>query len=438
MLLPQVTGPIEGEKAPWGVPTIDIDALGYVVEEFFISGTTVAYDLVEGADYTEDGKWSAEPGPTAPYVTRILVVRPSDPAAFNGTVVLNWQNVSAGYEYGALGEGDEVFDGYAWVGVSAQEVGVYGTFGGRSRFGGGVPLQMYDEQRYGPLRHPGDRGSFEMFTQAARAVGPQRSGDVDPVGGLDVRRVVAMGASQSAIRLAAYCNAVHPLVRVFDGFLLTVWEGRAPRLTSGGADFYYVRTTIRDDLDTPMIIVNSEFEALPLAGLDIDDTETRRIWEVTGTPHGNWPGEMRPNDRGVVPNQLSHHPVQQAALRQLHRWLAHGVPAPHQPRIESVAEPRAALFKDPLGNAVGGVRLPELAVPMAEHHGMAMGMGYPAMFGGSQPFTEDELRALYPSRDEYVARWCDAVDELVSSGALRPEDAPAMKARAADEAARLP
>jgi hypothetical protein len=439
--VPQVVGPVEGANPPAGAPDFDVAAHGYVVQEFYLGGTTVAYDLAPGTDYTEDGKWDAVPGPQAPYLTRILVVRPREASAFNGTVVLNWQNVSAGYEYGALTEGDEVFSGCAWVGVTAQEVGIFGFSGrrgSRGAFGGGLPLQVQDPERYGPLRHPGDRGSFEIFTQAARAVGPARGGEVDPMGGLEVQRIIAAGASQSAIRLAAYANAVHPIVRVVDGFLLTVWEGRAPRLTSGGEDFYYARTTIRDDLDTPVVIVNSEFEALPLAGLDIDDHDTRRIWEVTGAPHGVWPRAARPDPRGVVPNQLRYHPVQQAALRQLHRWLAEGVPAPCQPRIEHVVEPRPALVHDALGNAVGGVRLPELAVPTAEHHGMAMGMGYPAMFGGSQPFTDDELLALYPSAEVFVMRWVEAVDQLVATGALRPEDADAMKARAADEAARLP
>jgi hypothetical protein len=69
---------------------------------------------------------------------------------------------------------------------------------------------------------------------------------------------------------------------------------------------------------------------------------------------------------------------------------------------------------------------------------MAMGTGYMPLFGGSQPFTPDELRALYPSREVFVQGWCDAVDRLVGSGALRPEDAPAMKARADTEAERLP
>src|SRR5262249_36026862 len=163
-------------------------------------------------------------------------------------------------------------------------------------------------------RHPGDRGSFEIFSQAARAVGPERGGDVDPMGGLEVRRLVATGGSQSAMRLVAYANAVHPLAPVVDGFLLTGWEGRAPRLTQGGEDFYYATTTLRADLATPTVIVNSEFEVLPLAELDVDDHEHRRLWEVAGTGHGVWPGPVRPDSRGVVPSPLSYQPVAQSAL----------------------------------------------------------------------------------------------------------------------------
>ena len=231
----------------------------------------------------------------------------------------------------------------------------------RSAWGNVRPLRAQDPERYGPLRHPGDRGSFEIFAQAARAVGPARGSDVDPMGGLEVQRVIAAGASQSAMRLVAYANAVHPLAPVVDGFLLTVWEGRAPRLTAGGEDFYYVPTTLRADLATPTVIVNSEFEVLALAGLDVEDHETRRLWEVAGTPHGVWPGPVKPDQRGVVPNPLTYQPVQHAALRQLNRWLIDGTPAPHQPRIQHVVEPRPAIVRDAFGNALGGIRLPELA-----------------------------------------------------------------------------
>ena len=356
-LVPEVIGPVPGSNPPWGGPSVDVASAGYVVEEFYLAGTTTAYDLVPGAEYSEDGRWTAAAGGTAPYVTRILVVRPREPAAFNGTVVLNWQNVSAGYEYGGLGPGDEALEGYAWVGVSAQEVGIYGFSAGRASrgtWGNGRGLRAQDPERYGPLRHPGDRGSFEIFAQAARAVGPARDRDVDPMCGLEVQRVIATGASESAMRLATYANAVHPLDPVVDAFLFSVWEGRAPRLTAGGEDFYYVPTTLRTDLVAPTVIVNSEFEVLALAGLDVQDHENRRLWEVAGTPHGVWPGPEKPDERGVVPNRLSYQPVQHAALRQLNRWLTDGTPAPHQPRIQHVVEPRPAIVRDPFGNAVGG------------------------------------------------------------------------------------
>ncbi len=440
-LVPEVIGPVQGSNPPWGGPRFDVTSTGYVVEEFYLGGITVAYDTVLGTDYPEDGRWAAVAGPSAPYLTRILVVRPRNPAAFNGTVVLNWQNVSAGYEFGGLGPGDEALEGYVWVGVSAQEVGIDGFSGGRwvrSASGNAKPLRAADPERYGPLRHPGDRGSFEIFAQAARAVGPTRGSDIDPMGGLDVQRVIAAGASQSAMRLVAYANAVHLLAPVVDGFLLTVWEGRAPRLTAGGEDFYYVRTTLRSDLGTPTVIVNSEFEVLALAGLDVEDHETRRLWEVAGTPHGVWPGPVKPDERGVVLNPLSYQPVQHAALRQLNSWLINGTPAPHQPRIEHVVEPRPAIVRDAFGNALGGIRLPELEAPTSMHLGITFETKYPPMFGGSQKFTADELRALYPSREAFVQQWTDAVDALVTTGALRLEDAEAMKARADAEAASVP
>jgi hypothetical protein len=145
---PNLAGPVPGANPPWGAPSFDVSSVDYVVEEYYLGGLTCAYDLAPGTDYTEDGRWTAVAGSEAPYLTRILVVRPRDAAAFNGTVVLSWQNVSAGYELGALARGDEVFEGYAWVGVSAQEVGLYG-FSGRRPWGDGRPLLAQDPERYG-------------------------------------------------------------------------------------------------------------------------------------------------------------------------------------------------------------------------------------------------------------------------------------------------
>jgi hypothetical protein len=439
-LVPEVIGPVEGAKPPWGAPNVDLTDIGYVVEEFLLRGTTRAFDPAPGAEHGDDGRWEVVASATARYLTRILVVRPQDPAAFNGTVVLNWQNVSAGYEYGSLGIGDEALGGYAWVGVSAQEVGIHGV---ATRRPGGpldahLPLRAHDPERYGQLRHPGDRGSFEIFSQAARAVGPDRADDVDPLGGLDVQRVIASGGSQSAMRLVAYANAVHLRDPVVDGFLLTVWEGRAPRVTAGGQDFHYLRTTLRADLPTPTLIVNSEFEVMGLAGLEVDDHQRRRLWEVTGTAHGVWPHPVEPDERGLTPNTLSHRPVAQAGLRALDRWLRDGVAPAHQPRIRHVADPSPAIERDPYGIALGGVRLPEVAAPIQVHVGYSFATGYPPMFGAARALVADELRSLYTSRAEFLQRRAEALATLLEAGTIRPEDAAEMRARAKVDALELP
>ncbi len=77
--------------------------------------------------WTADGVWPAQPTTHADFRTRLLVRRPVDPAAFNGTVVVEWDNVSAGFDTGPTWTAaiDELLRrGYAYVGVSAQKVGV--------------------------------------------------------------------------------------------------------------------------------------------------------------------------------------------------------------------------------------------------------------------------------------------------------------------------
>ena len=374
---------------------------------------------------------------TAPYRTRVLVMRPKDPARFNHTVLLNWQNVSAGYEQPAPSEG-ELYQGYAWVGVSAQEIGLYGPPLGMGRSARSSARGMVDEdpERYGMLRHPGDPGSFDIFADAARVVGPGRSTAVDPLAGLDVRHVVAVGGSQSAMRLVAYANALHRRHRVIDGYALTVWEGRAPDLADGPISSGGSRTVIRDDLEVPVVVVNSEFEALGVYLAGALDSTWIRYWEVAGTPHGVTKRSELRNDRGWRPNTLRYNPVAESAIRHVRRWVAEGRPAPSFPRIEVEPGQPPRVRRTPLGNAIGGIRLPELEVPVAEYRGAATGTGLPPLFGAARPFGDDQLRAMYPSRGPFEAQWRRAVDALVAAQAIRPEDAAAMHQRV--EGVRLP
>ena len=94
--------------------------------------------------------------------------RPDDPARGNGTVIIEWLNVTGGLDIPALWMMTHrhlVRDGYTWVGVSAQRVGIEG--GGMMP---GLGLRQAAPERYGTLEHPGDAFSFDIFTQVARAV----------------------------------------------------------------------------------------------------------------------------------------------------------------------------------------------------------------------------------------------------------------------------
>jgi hypothetical protein len=425
---PIVTGPIVAPRPPWGAPRRDVSESGYAVAEYLIEGVANAYQSPDGWLPVPDGHWEAEPIGSAPYRTRILVVRPRDPARFNGTVLLNWSNVSAGVEAEAPSTG-ETYEGYAWVGVSAQEVGLFGFPAGMgSGTHRGRPLVDHDSTRYGTLVHPGDQGSFDIFTAAAFAVGPHRAADVDPLEGLEVERVIATGGSQSAMRLATYLNALHRLSPMIDGFVLRAWEGRGPLLEEGSVAFG-TRTAIRDDIDVPVIVVNSEFETVPLFLAGAHDAPMVRIWEVAGAPHGVARGSSAQSGAWGR-NPLSIEPIFDAAVRQMHRWSSGGPGAPSQPRIDVVDGSPPHIRRDEWGNAVGGIRLPEIAAPTAEYRGSSMSATGLALFGAARPFSDQVLRTLYPSRAELTERWDAAVDALVDAGVLRPEDVPGFKQRA--------
>jgi hypothetical protein len=266
--------------------------------------------------------------------------------------------------------------------------------------------------------------------------------------------VVAAGASQSAARLIAYINAVHPLVGVFDGFLPTITSGRGSHLDAPamvppapgtGADpaamaaRLGVATITRDDIDTPVFIVNSECEAVGMYGSRRDDDDHFRFWEVTGAPHVV---AVVPADRpeGLIDNPLTYRPVVSAAYRHLQAWMEGGPPPPSQPRIEFDQDDSGAatIRRDEQGNAIGGIRLPEMEAPVAEYHGRddtAAGLG--TLYGWARPFPTEELARLYPSPEAYVKVWEEAVDHLVATGALRPEDAPDYRSRGAEVACIL-
>jgi Alpha/beta hydrolase domain len=439
----KVTGPITGGKGwPFGLPAADLDAVGYRADEYFVEGNAVRFGPTAGTDLGRDGRWSVEPVESAAYKTRMVVLRPVDTAAFNGTVVVLWNNVSAGYENFTGGDSPEVFEnGYAYVAASVQRVGVHNPQG----------LRHWDPERYGSLSIPGDDYSYDIYTQLANLVAPDRPRDgLDPLDGLDVRRMIAQGASQSAARLASYFNGVQPLSRRFDAFFFAMYFGGGTPLevgdevmTVGGANepgqprIPEGLHLLRDDLGLPVMVVNTECEATSCYPVRQPDTDRFRYWEVAGASHVSLPAMASSSARMerdfgfAIPlqdeslqavNQVSVAPVVDAALHHLQAWLLDGTPPPTQPRITFAGDP-PAIARDEHDIARGGIRLPQVEVPLAHNSAIQQSPDiFARLVGYHRSFSHETVRALYGTRDEYLARYGAATLAAEAAGVILSRD----------------
>jgi hypothetical protein len=420
----------------FGTPDVDLSSLGYRADEFFIDGVAASYALAQGAERGWDGRWSVSRTAKRRYRTRILVIRPVEPSRFSGTVVLSWNNVTDGIDCCARVESPWLIaSGSAYVGATVQRAGVHGVDGR------GPGLVGWDEARYGELSIPTDDLSFDIFSQIAGLVGPARDRRNDLLRDLEVARVIAVGTSQSAGRLATYLNAVHPLGPVIDGFLLGLWFGNGSPLTVDGLVLDPRDRAkqsprrgghlLRDDIGQPVMLVNSELEAIACRPIRRPDTDAFRSWEVAGTTHrngcvgGRWLhrdlGVERAPRRGA--NEVAMEPVLDAALHHVEAWVARGVLPPAQPRLDIASDYGATMQRDQHGIARGGLRLPEIAVPIATHSSVPIS-DWPrdSLFGSSKPFDRSTLATLYADDADLLSQFEAATVVAVTAGALLPDD----------------
>ena len=80
------------------------------------------------------------------------------------------------------------------------------------------------------------------------------------------------------------------------------------------------------------------------------------------------------------------------------------------------------IVRDGLGNALGGIRMPSIAVPTARHTGFARD-GSLDLFGSTDPFDEATLAELYPTKNAYTAAVRTAAVQAMELGALLARDA---------------
>jgi hypothetical protein len=434
---------------------------GYVVEEHFISGTAAAYRVAEGRG--PQAKVAADQH--APYKTRVVVVRPTDPARFNGTVLVEWINVTsstdAAPDWNYLHR-ELARSGYAYMAVSAQKAGLEGNGVSNS---GLQAVKAADPRRYGSLSHPGDAFAYDIFSQAGRML---RTRSAQLLGPLKPERILAIGESQSAAYMVTYVNAVDPLAKVFDGFLIhSRFRGGSglngdfrASLDPKDASVPIPSVKLREDIrvptltfiaETDLLFVSEARRNLPNAGYLAarqPDAEHIRTWEVAGAAHADTYTLMGSLDDGrASPQALArafspihdafgmplersinaapqHHYVLEAALDALNRWVATGRAPQSQPRLDVQAGPEPSLVHDALGNATGGVRTPWMDVPIARHSGFGQdATGTLRLFGSTVTFDAAELARLYPGgRSEYLAKFDAALDRAIAAGVILAAD----------------
>jgi hypothetical protein len=459
--LPKIT-PVPGEPV-LGLASYDLKPLGYVVEEYFLAGEATSYKLA-GAP-TADGRWQAQATGTAPYVTRIVVVRPADPKRFNGTVAVEWLNVTGGLDAGpdwSVSHRELMRSGYAYVAVSAQKVGVEG---GQSMGGASGGLKKTKPDRYGGLSHPGDAFSFDIFSQAGRVA---RDGHV--LGPLAPKRVLALGVSQSAIFLTTYIDAIDPLAKVYDGFFVHSRFGSAPLPDAASIGNRSSRSPsgvkLRADLRVPVLTLITETD---LIGSGIGgfwaasqpDNPRLRIWEIPGTAHADtYMLQVAGSDSGQTPVEKlaplwkpsattivgrlakpmnsapQHHYVAQSALSHLDAWVRSGRAPPSAPRMEtSMATPAGppTLVLDAEGNTKGGIRSPWVDTPTAKLSGLGnSGGAFGFLFGSTEAFDAATLKRLYPGgRADYLRKFDASLARAVKAGYILPADQAEARALAA-------
>ncbi len=438
-----VSGPVSvGDKGvPFGRPTLDFAGLGYQEKEYFLDGTATKYRPRAGTELGIDGHWDVEPAGTAPYKTRYVVYRPIDASAFNGTVLVSWNNVSAGFDGYTVDSAEVLESGYAYVAVTAQRAGVHGM--GEQPMG----LVQWDPERYGTLSISSDDYSFDIFTQAARTVSVERSrSPIDPLDGLEIRHLVAFGGSQSASRLSTYINAFQPIDGLFDAFLPYLYFGGGSPLDVGDQVFNrgaerpqrsslpMIPCRIRDDLDALVMIVNSEVEAISCYPVRQSNTERFRCWETAGTAHVSFQSMQSRaaalgQDQGVAAlaglkgiNEVPLSPVLEAAYRRLQEWLETGTAPPSQSLIEFGGDP-ADVVRDEHGIARGGIRLPQVEVPLATNSAIPVPEGPLGFLGGSCiPFAPEQILALYGDAETYLGRFEQATQAAQKAGVILDRD----------------
>ena len=480
--LPTVSGPVAVTSTSYPFlavnrlqEPIDLAKIGYVEEEFFVSGRANVYD------WAPDGMLSVKTA-NAPYTTRILVRRPADPARFSGSVIVELIHAPNGNDFPEMfsWSGDYVFEHHdAYVGITMDPTSI-------------KALQKFNAARYAPLSFAnpnpaeacatGGRGNpqpatsdseeglkWDVITQVGALL--KSSGHPGPLAGFNVQYLYM--TSQDAAQ-TTYINAIGPHAKlatgkpVYDGHVIKS-GGRPARIrrcaqAPGAGD---PRVAVKN-AGVPVINVLMEGDVLGAVANRRADSDAQgdqyRWYEVAGTAHSSPPPYrtavpvaadlMALGPSAVVPHYMAtaiapytlEQPLKDpercansevvteqpilmyifhGAYNNLDEWVRKGTPPPKAPLIETrQVGGKTVIAMDEVGNNLGGIRSPYVDEPTRIYHtGHGQGPGCGNNFGYSEPLNWARLEALYGSYKNYAAKASVSIDRLLKDRWVTASDA---------------
>jgi hypothetical protein len=454
--LPKITGPIPvtADSYPFLSATkifepIDLKKVGYVEEEFIISGTANVYD------WNADGSLSVK-NPNGMYATRILVHRPADKSKFSGHAVVELMNPARRFDWGMM-EGytrDSLIErGDAWVGITMPgSVDSLKKFNA-ARYPASLGFPNPDAAESCVAGRGGQQATsdseeglrWDMISQVGAALKAAKGGV-----GLNARYLYMTSQGADVLTYAAAIETHATLENgkpVYDGFLVKT-PGGVSKIRRCGAAIPKgdARQTVHN-IGVPVIEVVAQGEIGPdYQRPDSDDPKDPfRIYEVAGAAHiDKWaylvmpvmedqqkatgaPGQGNPawpfNVKCEPEIPLQGHPLLKyifdGAVVNLEQWASKGTAAPKAERIA---------MKD--GVAVGGVRSWDVDVPAATYTTTTPGPGTCRELGTTTPFDAAKVDSLYGSRKNYEAKVAASVDRMVKERWITKSDAQKIKAGA--------
>jgi hypothetical protein len=413
-----------------GLMVWNVSGIDYVAEEYFLSGSANVYQpvsMADAADVTsrdnfkdlgvrEFGREVLRAG--RPFTTRLIVYRPRSKRRFSGKVIAESLHPTGG-------------------GSSLMWNLLHGFFSGHGDIYVGVQhpltiagLKAADAPRYGALHFEDATQLWGMLAQAGAAI--KNGGAGSPLQGYRVRHLLLTGYSYTGVATATFANYHHQEAKLRDG--RNIFDAYLPM-----ADAQYVRP-----LDVPVMRLNTQSDYNGFGGLKNrrPDDARYRHYEIAGAAHVAVPPPAdaakppaaiklppapgQPHfsaadcqaafPAGWLANDYPLYLVQAAMFSNMYEWLDLKRAPPPSAFIETNAD--GSTLVDDKGNARGGLRLPQVSVPIAKY---TVGSSDACvLFGYTEPFPAAVSRALYGEKALYLARVRADIERLIADRWILP------------------